>query len=371
MRLGYFTMPVHPMGRDWSQTLREDREAIILADKLGFHDAFVGEHLTDACENITNSMMFHATLIHDTKTIKLATGTTNLSQMHPVLIAVNAAMLDHLAQGRFILGVSAGALPSDSEAIGILDQDRNKIFAEAIDVILAIWEREPPYDIDFPDNRFKVTLNRTAAHHLGVGIMAKPFQKPRPEIVGTVVAPFSPGVVLMGRRDFHPLSANFLLAQHLKSHWTNYAKGKAEVGQKADVADWRIARTIFVADDDKVAKRYGRDDPVSPYRFYFSQMRAKMKRGGRLYVFKSHKEQPDDEITEDFVMDNCVFHGSVNKVVDQILALREQTGDFGELVYAGMDWVEPELAKRSMQLMAEEVMPRVNEVTGKQASAAE
>jgi hypothetical protein len=34
MRLGYFTMPVHPMGRDWSQTLREDREAIILADKL-------------------------------------------------------------------------------------------------------------------------------------------------------------------------------------------------------------------------------------------------------------------------------------------------------------------------------------------------
>src|SRR5579859_2073923 len=66
MRLGYFTMPVHPMGRDWSQTLREDREAIILADRLGFHDAFMGEHLTDACENITNSMLFLATLIHDT-----------------------------------------------------------------------------------------------------------------------------------------------------------------------------------------------------------------------------------------------------------------------------------------------------------------
>ena len=84
MRLGYFTMPVHPLGRDWSQTLREDREAIILADRLGFHDAFMGEHLTDACENITNSMLFLATLIHDTKTIKLATGTTNLAQMHPV-----------------------------------------------------------------------------------------------------------------------------------------------------------------------------------------------------------------------------------------------------------------------------------------------
>ncbi len=369
MRLGYFTMPVHPVGRDWSQTLREDREAIILADRLGFYDAFVGEHLTDTCENVTNSTLFLATLIHSTKTIKLASGTTNLSQMHPVVIAANAAMFDHLAQGRFILGVSAGALTSDAEALGILDEDRNKMFAEAIDVILAIWERDPPYSINFPDNRFKVAIERVPALELGVGIMPKPFQKPRPEIVGTVVAPFSPGVVLMGKRDFHPLSANFLLAKHLKSHWQNYAKGKAEAGEKANVTDWRVARTIFVADDDKTAERYGRTDSKSPYRFYFEQMRAKMKRGSRLYVFKSHKEQPDDEITDDFVMDNCVFHGSVNKVVDQILAMREETGDFGELVYAGMDWVDPTLAKRSMQLFAEEVMPRVNAAIGKSAAA--
>jgi alkanesulfonate monooxygenase SsuD/methylene tetrahydromethanopterin reductase-like flavin-dependent oxidoreductase (luciferase family) len=369
MRLGYFTMPVHPMERDWAETLREDREAIILADQLGFYDAFVGEHLTDACESITNSMLFHATLIHATKTIKLATGTTNLSQIHPVVIAANTAMFDHMAQGRFIMGVSPGALTSDAEVLGLLDEDRNKIFAEAIDVILAIWERDPPYDIDFPNNRFKVSTTRTKALDLGVGYMAKPFQKPRPEIVGTVVAPFSPGVVLMGKRDFHPLSANFLLSKHMKSHWENYAKGKAEVGQKAKVADWRVARTIFVADDDKTALAYGREDANSPYRFYFEQMRGKMKRGNRLYVFKSHKEQPDEEITHDFVMDHCVIHGTVNKVVDRILALRDEIGDFGELVYAGMDWVDPALAKRSMQLMAEEVMPRVNAAIGKSAAA--
>src|SRR5262249_52172545 len=215
MRLGYFTMPVHPMHPDWAETLKEDREAIILADKLGFYDAFMGEHLTDACETITNSMMFHATLIPATTRIKLATGTSNLSQMHPVLIAVQAAMFDHLAEGRFILGVSPGALTTDAEALGILDEDRNKMFAEAIDVILAIWEREPPYDIDLPDNRYKVSTARTMTLDLGVGIMARPYQKPRPEIVGTVVAPFSPGVVQMGKRDFHPLSANFLLSKHL------------------------------------------------------------------------------------------------------------------------------------------------------------
>jgi hypothetical protein len=53
-------------------------------------------------------------------------------------------------------------------------------------------------------------------------------------------------------------------------------------------------------------------------------------------------------------------------VVDQILQLREQVGDFGELVYAGMDWVDPKLAKRSMQLMAEEIMPRVNAAIAKE-----
>ena len=368
MRLGYFTMPVHPMHRDWSATLREDREAIILADKLGFYDAFMGEHLTDKCENVTNSMLFQATLIPETKRIKLGTGTANLSQTHPLLTAVQAAMFDHLAQGRFILGVSPGALTSDAEALGMLGEDRNKLFAEAIDVILAVWGREPPYDIEFPDNRFKVTTAKTSALHLGIGYLAKPFQKPRPEIVGTVLAPFSPGVVAMGRRDFHPLSANFLLARHLKSHWQNYCKGKAEAGVEPDARDWRVARAIFVADDDKVAARYGRFDDASPYRFYYTQMHAKMRRSKRLFVFKTHNEQPDDEITDDVILDQLVICGSVNKVVDSILALREEAGDFGEIVYAGMDWVDPGLAKQSMRLMAEEVMPRVNKAIG--ASAA-
>ena len=369
MRLGYFTMPVHPMHRRWAETLKEDREAIILADKLGFYDAFVGEHLTDKAENVTNSMMFLSSLIPETKTIKLATGTTNLSHIHPVVIAQQAAMFDHLSEGRFIFGVSPGALTSDAEALGILEQDRNKMFAESIDVILAIWEGEPPYDIDFYDNRYKVSTSRTQALSIGVGYLGKPYQQPRPEIVGTVVAPFSPGVVLMGKRDFHPLSANFLLSKHLKSHWQNYSKGKAEVGAEAGVADWRVARTIFVADDDRAAARYGRTDANSAYRFYWSQMLTKMKRGKRLYVFKSHKEQDDEEITLDYVMDNCVIHGSVNKVVDRILALHEEIGDFGEIVYAGMDWVDPTLAKRSLQLMAEQVMPRVNAAIGKSAAA--
>ena len=360
MKLGMFMMPVHPLHRNHTETLKEDREAVILADKLGFHDVFIGEHLTDQAENITNSLLFLATLIHSTKTIKLASGTCNLSQLHPVLVAAQAAMFDHLAEGRFILGVSPGALVSDAEALGILQEDRNRMFAEAIDVILAIWEREAPYDIEFPGNRFRVTTRKTMDLSYGVGVMPKPFQKPRPEIVGTVVAPFSKGVVAMGERDFHPLSANFLLPHWLKTHWANYAEGKKKVGITENPAEWRVARTVFVADDDKVAASYGRHDAASPYRFYYKQLQTKLTKAGRHAVFKERMDQPDEEITYEFVLDRLCLYGTVNKVVDQILALREQVGDFGELVYAGMDWVDRKLGQRSMELMATEVMPRVN-----------
>jgi alkanesulfonate monooxygenase SsuD/methylene tetrahydromethanopterin reductase-like flavin-dependent oxidoreductase (luciferase family) len=364
MRLGIFMMPLHPIQRAPAVTLQEDREAIILADELGFYDAFVGEHLTEPTENVTNSFVFLATLIHATRTIKLATGTSNISQTHPVLTAAHAAMFDHLARGRFIFGISPGALPSDAEALGILDQDRNRIFAEAIDVILEIWQRDKPYDIDLGDNRFKVSTARTMNDLIGRGGMYKPYQKPRPEIVGTVVAPHSKGVIAMGQRDFHPLSANFLLQHWLPSHWANYAEGKRNAGETPDAADWRIARNIFVADDDKVAERYGRQDSNSPYRFYWRLLLTKMMLSKRHIIFKTHAEQPDSELSEDYLLQRLVICGSVNKVVDQILALREEVGDFGELVYAGMDWVDPQLAKRSMELMATEVMPRVNAAIG-------
>src|SRR5437016_7895087 len=361
MRLGYFTMPLHPLHRDPAVTLQEDREAVILADKLGFHDAFVGEHLTDPEENITNSFIFLATLIGETKAIRLGTGTANLSHSHPALIAAHAAMFDHLAKGRFIFGISPGTLASDAEALGmsLAMEERNRLFSEAIDVILAIWARDAPYDIDLPGNRFKVSTAKTQVPAVGRGRMYKPYQKPRPEIVGTVVAPHSKGAIAMGERDFHPMSANFLLPHWLPSHWTNYCAGKAKAGAKPDPNDWRVARTIFVADDEKTARRYAIEDAASPYRYYWDKLRGNMMRARRHVIFKRHESEDDSAVTLERLLDELVIWGTPAKVADEILRLREQAGPFGEIVYAGMDWVEPKLARRSMELMATEVMPRI------------
>src|SRR6476659_7908616 len=62
MELGFFTMPMHPVGKDWRVSLREDREAFLLAGELGFVEGYVGEHATDLAENITSCTMFIASL---------------------------------------------------------------------------------------------------------------------------------------------------------------------------------------------------------------------------------------------------------------------------------------------------------------------
>jgi alkanesulfonate monooxygenase SsuD/methylene tetrahydromethanopterin reductase-like flavin-dependent oxidoreductase (luciferase family) len=360
IKLGYFIMPVHPLHRDYTQTLKEDREAIILCDELGYHDAFVGEHLTDRAEPITNSMLFLATLIHSTKQIKLATGTTNLTHTHPTLAATHAAMLDHLAEGRFIFGVSPGTLRSDLQAIERHNIDKFKYFVDSINVILEIWKRDPPYDIDLEDNVFKVSTSEYLHADIGVGVMIKPYQDPHPEIVGTVVAPYSKGVIEMGKRNFHPLSANFLMPKWVATHWPNYVEGCESIEKTPNPAEWRIARNIFVADDDKVALDYAKTNPNSPYKFYYEQFVKKLGLASKLGVFKHDRDEPDEAVTPERAVDDLVICGSVNKVVDELLAFHETVGDFGELVYAGMDWVDEKLSKRSMQLMAEEVMPRVN-----------
>ena len=203
MKLGFFTMPIHPLNKDWRTSLREDREAFILADQLGFSEAYVGEHSTDRAENITSCMVFIASLIHDTKTMKLGTGTINMPNQHPAAVAANIAMLDHMLDGRFIFGISPGGLLSDSEAFGVLDADRGAMFLEAINAVLAIWKGEPPYNIE--GKYWNIKIERQFMPEIGQGFLPKPLQKPHPPIVVTAVAPFSKGVTEAAARGWEPI----------------------------------------------------------------------------------------------------------------------------------------------------------------------
>jgi alkanesulfonate monooxygenase SsuD/methylene tetrahydromethanopterin reductase-like flavin-dependent oxidoreductase (luciferase family) len=368
MKLGFFTMPIHALGKDWRQSLREDREAFLLADELGFVEGYVGEHSTDQAENITSCAMFIASLADATKRIKLGTGTVNMPNSHPARIAAEIAMLDHMLDGRFLFGISPGGLLSDAEAFGNLDANRNEMFLEAINQVLAIWAGEPPYDLK--GQYWTVSTERTMMPEIGQGFLPKPLQRPHPPIVVTAVAPFSKGVTEAAARGWEPISANFLMPVWVKSHWPKYVEGCERAGRPADPANWRVAKSIFVADDDKTAAAYA-NAANSPYRYYYNSLVTKLKKNGRAELFKTSRDMPDDAVTTDTVCDKLVIHGSPEKVADQILAFRDEVGDFGTLLYAGKDWLDRDLGRRSMILMAEKVMPLVNNALNRAAAKPE
>ena len=68
-------------------------------------------------------------------------------------------------------------------------------------------------------------------------------------------------------------------------------------------------------------------------------------------------------MTLDYVLDKLVIYGDPSSVADQILELREETGPFKHLVYAGHDWTDYELGRDSMILMGEKVMPILAKAT--------
>jgi len=359
MKLGTFMMPLHPPGRQPWQTYAEDREAILLADRLGYKEALVGEHITDLAENVTSCLMFLASLAHDTKNIVLGSGTINMPNSHPAAIAAQVAMIDHMLKGRFIMGISPGGLMSDAEVFGNYKKDRNAIFLESINMVLDIWEKDAPYNL--AGQFFNVSTENTKILEIGQGRIIKPYQKPHPPIVVTAVAPHSKGVTEAAKRGWAPISANFLLPEWVASHWPKYQEGCVAIGKQPEGKDWRVAKSIFVADDDKTAKEYGHG-ANGPYHFYFKQLIRKLVgAGGHGNLFKLDQAEPDASITADTMTPKLVLAGTVNSVVEQILAFRDKVGPFGTLYYPCHDWVDPALAKRSMQLMAEQVMPKVNQ----------
>jgi alkanesulfonate monooxygenase SsuD/methylene tetrahydromethanopterin reductase-like flavin-dependent oxidoreductase (luciferase family) len=370
MKVGFFTMPIHPLGKDWRQTLAEDREAFLLADELGYSEAYVGEHVTDQAENITSCIAFIAWIAAATKHIKLGTGTINMPNSHPAAVAANIAMLDHMLDGRFIFGISPGGLLSDAELFGNLDANRNEMFVEAINHVINIWTGEAPYNLK--GKYWNISTERTLLKEIGQGCMPKPLQRPHPPIVVTAVAPFSAGVTEAAIRGWDPISANFLMPVWAKSHWPKYVEGCEKGGRKADPANWRVAKSVFVAKDAATAKSYALN-PNGPYVHYYRSLFTKLKKNGRIALFKTYREQPDDEVTLDMVCDKLIIYGTADKVADDILALQEETGEFGTLLYAGKDWADRDLGRNSMILMAEKVMPLVNAATQKavRAKAAE
>ena len=187
MRLGFFMMPVHPPARSFTETLAEDTEKSLLADKLGFTELWLGEHFSATSEPIPSPIMFMASLLPRTSNLRFGTGVVCIPNHDPIVVAAEAAQFDHMSRGRFMLGIGPGGLFSDFELFGQTDHAiRNRKVVEAIRIMRQIWSQDPPYDIagEFWNVRLKNFIPE-----LGIGYMPKPYQKGGPPISISLAEP--------------------------------------------------------------------------------------------------------------------------------------------------------------------------------------
>ncbi len=357
IQLGMFTMPFHHPSRDYTAILEEDQEAIVLADRLGFTEAYVGEHFTSWSERITSPLIFLASIINRTEKIRFGTGVINMPQLHPGTVAAHVAMFDQLCRGRFIFGIGPGGLVSDFELFDVGQAElRPAMMLESIDTVLRLWAEDPPYRID--GKFWKIRVEKHVYPEFKVGFVPKPFQKPHPPIAISLLSPNSPTARLAGQRGWIPVSGNFFHRRHLRGHWERYAEGCEAAGRRPDPDVWRVARSVLVTESDAEAEDY-LADPENGLSFYFRFFLFSFTELRKAPIMvKPDLDVPDDALTVDAIKRAIMIAGSPRRVLEQLVALREEIGHFGTLLMAGHDWDQPKLWRRSMELLATDVMPR-------------
>ena len=360
MNLGYFTMPLHPPGSDMAKTLEDDLEQIVTLDKLGYKEAWIGEHFTAQWENIPCPDLFIAKALALTQDIVLGTGVNCMPNHNPFMIAHRIAQLDQMARGRFHWGVGSGGFPGDFEVFGFdpASGEQRSMTTDSVELILKIWDNPEPGEYKHKYWRFNIP---EPIDDIGLGFHLKPYQKPHPPIAVAGVSPRSETLVLAGERGWIPMSINIVPTATLKTHWETVEVAASNVGRTADRSMWRIAREVYIADTTEEARHdalngtLGRD-----FEGYFLRLLARAK---MLDLLKSDPDMLDSDVTIEYLVDNIWIVGSPDDVEEKLRRLYSDVGGFGTLLAMGHEWQPREKWANSMALLCNEVMPRLADLS--------
>ena len=352
--LGYFAMPLHPKERTYKDVLEENRQAIILADQLGFSEAWIGEHQTSISEPITDPFLFLATVINQTNHIRLGTAVLNLPYHHPVKLGMQIAMFDQLSNGRAMLGIGPGGLVSDSEIFDLEHKNAYKMMIECVDIMQILWSQDAP--IDFQGEFWNVTLKANVDKSIGLGTMPKPFQAPFPPIAYAMRSPKSGASKLLAERDWIPISGNFIPSRSVKTQWEDYCVQRENLGKNPDPENWRAARSILVAETNSQANEYLSQNSGG-FRHYFHYLRTlETMRVNANASLKEKEALITNKVNES--LEDQIIAGNEDTVLQKLVAFRDEVGPFGTLLMTGHDWDNQHLWKSSMQRLSRQVMPR-------------
>ena len=184
LRFGVFITPFHPVGQSPTVALEYDLERVVALDRLGYDEAWFGEHHSGGYELIACPEVFIAAAAERTKHIRLGTGVVSLPYHHPLMVADRWVLLDHLTRGRTMFGTGPGALPSDAYMMGIDPVEQRRMMHESLEAILALFRAAPGERIDRHSDWF--TLREAQLH-------IRPYTWPYPEIsTAAMISPSGP-----------------------------------------------------------------------------------------------------------------------------------------------------------------------------------
>ncbi|SVB00320.1 uncharacterized protein METZ01_LOCUS153174 [marine metagenome] len=357
IKSGIFIMPFHDPSKPLHVCHDEDLELLVEADRLGLDEFWVGEHQTLKWEPIVSPEMFIAAGFRQTDNIRIGPAPLLLNLHHPASVASRLSFLDHFSHGRLNLAFGYGGTPSDQELLGTKDLDSFELTKESAKIILKLWELDPPYKLE---NRFWDISLESKDDVIGYGEIQKPFQRPHPPISVPVTGRNSRSAKLAAQYGFSPFSHSITATSVLADNWATYSNELERSGNTPDRRDWKIARTIFLADSDEKAEKIARSNSImTAYRYLASAI----KKGPGLEIMKDDVGIEDSEIDDDYFINNLVIAGSVETVLQRILRLIDDVGTFGTLINMSFDWINDSDRRYwmdSMALFQTELMPRLN-----------
>lgn len=344
LRFGVFYAPFHPVGQDPTLALDYDLERVVELDRLGYDEAWFGEHHSGGYELIACPEIVIAAAAERTKHIRLGTGVVSLPYHHPWLLADRMVLLDHLTRGRVIFGAGPGALPTDAYMMGIDPVDQRRMMEESLEAILALLRSDEP--VSRQTDWFTMREAR---------LQVRPYTYPHFEVaVAAMVSPSGPR--LAGAHGVSLLSLSMSVADGFAAvgqAWS-VVEGQAEAaGRPAPDRDsWRVLGIMHLAETRDQAIEdctYGLEDFAN----YFG--------GGAGFVPLGNAvtEAPTTPrgFVENYISSGSVVVGTPDDAIAYIEGLLEQSGGFGTFLLLGHDWANPEATMRSYRLFAREVIP--------------
>ena len=359
MRYGMFIMPFHAPAKPLSQSLDEDLELVVRAEELGFDEFWIGEHHTMKYEPITMPEIFIARALADTKRIRLGPAPVCVQQHHPAHVACRLSMLDHLSRGRLNLCFGAGSVTADQELYGCDPKNAAEMTDEAIEIIMHLWSSEPPYKYD--GKYWKINLDKSVDEETGIGYIPKPYQRPMPPVAVPGMSRNSPSMKTAAKRGHSPFGHCLVPGNVLADTWTTYEQAALAAGRTPDRAQWKVSRSIFLADTTREAQQRARSNSLGKNYEYIGRL---FDKGLGRKIYKRDLAMSDADCNLDYLMQEQIIAGDVDCVLQRLLGLIDETGPFGTLVLMGYDWDDKASWVRSMELFARELMPRLNQAVG-------